>query len=1050
MNILKDDEKNKGGNKEKKEDGKNEEMKQCDIYFVIDTTGSMSSYISSLNQVLEQICRMIKILFGGNARLHIISYKDYCDKKIIEECHSNYEIQTFVANKLRADGGGDAPEAAKTALNNLYQHIVQKSKSAENKPENIVFVYTDAPPHHSQTGSSPNNIKQEKAALLSSKPGFDWIRICAAFKSLNVPIYTFVSKSISTQTKLFWKMFGNLVEMPNVNVSTITKATIGCINQLMGCDDPEEFKFAKDFKLLKYQESDEENYQEIMSENNKKYTEDSCKKLLSQSQCSLKQIDFMNLESLSFLSNVLRNLPKKLLKDENFRNLVFKEFQQIFTKENILSISYNSVFGSIWRMLCRFREDERLKLLKNTFSLLITQLNDTDKNEMQDWLNDSYDDTEEINDIIKKHISQMDKESKNNDNDDGLKYVTLDAVDISLLPTKKELLSIAHSLYGDIIYKVQNIMTHLIMKKSKDNSIPFDSSITNSYIGIPSSLSNKQFFSLLSHLIINGTMFTLRPTLVIAMISYLSGNVLLKSRAKDILLQYKNKWISPYLSDEKLVDFPEFLSVPFMKLVLRCHKSMDNQLLTDEEYIFYNKLYKVYRIRLAKPKLFDVRIGFEPNLKQILKDYKSDCIKCKEHRSFTLMLGDKKCGKCTSMESDNEDGVNLEEYDDLKDKKNNSHLTQCYTCKAIYAVVDVNALNVRPKCHYCRNASKLNEIPTKQCKVCLNKWICPDQNYFGKDKSDKDWICPCCNESPEKATQIVQVPFADLVETYPLIINNMFKVKVDDIHIRKDMFSTMSLYKVYMKWKNALWIQHNDDEKKEELVIDVYDGKSIHNSKEILSSISVQVETGKLEDLCCLCFQEKQLILLESACGKCKNLMCTECLNTWYKQLEPGKLVLPTHLLCPFCKQRPHINTIKKYNKLMCTIIGGKKHNVLNEFNECDYYGWCTKCYHIKSAIKRECLRESLPELKEFKCDECRELELVNNMNNDEEYIKKTARICPGCKAPTVKISGCNHITCNNCGCHWCYQCQKEFDEDIIYEHMDEEHGGMGDEYQYE
>merc|ERR1712130_310763 len=139
------------------------------IYFVIDTTGSMSNYISSLNQVLDQIFTMIKILFAGKASLHIISYKDYCDKKVIEECHDgksgqsqsgtdgnmewpcpactfankasanrcelcnavkpppiDNKLKQWVRSHLIASGGGDTPEAAKTALNVLYEYIINK------------------------------------------------------------------------------------------------------------------------------------------------------------------------------------------------------------------------------------------------------------------------------------------------------------------------------------------------------------------------------------------------------------------------------------------------------------------------------------------------------------------------------------------------------------------------------------------------------------------------------------------------------------------------------------------------------------------------------------------------------------------------------------------------------------------------------------------------------------------------------------------------------------------------------------------------------------
>eukprot|EP01084_Bolivina_argentea_P212028 360510_1 len=133
---------------------------------------------------------------------------------------------------------------------------------------------------------------------------------------------------------------------------------------------------------------------------------------------------------------------------------------------------------------------------------------------------------------------------------------------------------------------------------------------------------------------------------------------------------------------------------------------------------------------------------------------------------------------------------------------------------------------------------------------------------------------------------------------------------------------------------------------------------------------------------------------------------------------------------------------MKKYNKELCTIIGGKKTKTKELKTSC-YYGWCIGCYEIKEAIKRECLRESMPTLNNFKCEECVELELIEKMkneNNDENYVKQNYPQCPGCKMATVKISGCNHISCN-CGTHWCYQCGKEFDQNYIYDHMSEAHG---------
>eukprot|EP01083_Nonionella_stella_P041325 112037_1 len=1042
---------------EEKSVEKNEKENRPHIYFVIDTTGSMSSYISSLNHVLDQIFRMIKILFAGKVYLHIISYKDYCDKKVIEQFHSTTKIQAWVKTHLKASGGGDEPEAAKTALNLLYKRITKSGTRMDSK--SIVFVYTDAPPHHPSVGSNKDNIRKEKAEIKkkygpsTTCPGFDWIEICKAFRRIELPIYTFIARARPHRTKAFWKLLGEVIEMPNTNVDTITTATIGCLNQLMDSND-ENFitKYAQNFKVLKHDKQvDLLNDKSIKNETN-------CQGLLPGSGTTLRPLcpaDFMTLKSLNFMSNVLQNLPKKLLHDTEFRDLVFAEFTSIFTKENVLCLSYNSVFGSIWRYLCRFREDDRLKVLKNTLSLIIMQLTEDKRKEMQEWLDESYDDTEEINDIIKKHLDSLEEKEE-------VEYITLDAIDAiksDLLPTKKELLTIAHSLYGDIIYKVQNIMTHLIMMKQKGNEPPpFDDKVINSYIAIPYSLNNKRFFSLLSHLVIPGTMFTLRPTLIMSMIAYLSGNVILKERAKEILLENKGKWITL----DKLEDFPEFISVPFVKLVVRCNKAMEHMLLTDDEAVFYNKLYKIYRVRLTRPKLFDVKIGFTPKLANINHDFKKKCGGCGEFRSFTLMLEGDTCALCTLKESgnlqtqeriypfldgyDEVQGEVCKEYDDLKDKSSKSHLVSCRTCHAIYAVIDVAALNVNPKCHYCRSMVPHHNIPVIHCNMCLNRWIVPNKNYFNTE--DKTWTCPCCSKAPHNAVVTVKASFEQLVDVYPILLSRLLNMN-DKKEIVKDLFSPMSLYKVYMKHKdNDLWLT---DEKEQNMnaVVDrlvndqaTYEGKRIHNIAPFVESIVKSVHYGKLSDICCLCFDEKQLILLESACGLCKNLMCFECLNTWYNQLKPGHIVLPSHLLCALCKQKPNIKTMKKYNKDICTIIGGKKTKA-KELSPAHYYGWCVGCYEIKPAMKRECLRETLPNMNDFKCEECVEKELIQAtlvQDKDANYVKSTYPQCPGCQMPTVKISGCNHITCN-CGSHWCYECGEAFGPDYIYDHMAEEHG---------
>ena len=920
----------------------------------------------------------------------------------------------------------------------------------------------------------------------------------------------------------------------------------------MGCNNESEYEFAKDFSIANYSNkihSDlANNYKELKS---KCKDEDNCLGLLPAPQTYFKQISslfgggkgkeaeftatkFVSLDALEFLSNVLKNLPYRLLKDSKFRDLVFREFKEIFTLENVICLSYNSVFGTIWRYLCRFREDDRLKVLKDSFSLIITQLPEAQKTVMQAWIDESYDDTEEINAIISKHISQLkdryastlDK-AENKDATDAsvIRYVTLDGIDDSLLPTKKELLTISTSLYGDIIQKVQNIMTHLIIvTKPVTEPAPFDDSI-NSYAAVPESLGNRRFFSLLSHLVVNGTMFTLKPTLIMCCIAYLSGNVLLKNRAKELLMENKGKWILLH----KLTDFPEFISVPFMKLVIRCNKQMlkDTQgiesILTNDELLFYRYLYKIYRIRLSKPKTFSIETGFIPkNINDIRRDYKKQCIKCKEYRSFTLMLKNGECAKCWQKANNSSDLTPEEKHapimpekDDLtkKDVKNYSHLVSCRSCQAIYAVVNVEGLNVGPKCHYCRENTLFNEIPVINCSLCKNRWILNDKYYFGEKDTSK-WVCPCCVENSDKALlENVNVSFEQIVDLFPIVLTKLFSIYIEKDNLKlsiKDFFGSMSLYKLYNKYQTTIFAQNvaitgrieqvfvmaaeekakaktgdksapaitttgkieekqdeskenNADEKESELVIAQvideltkgnvkYKGRIIHNVKGLVNEIFSAVRHGRLDDICCLCFDTKQLLLLESACGKCENLMCFECLQQWWQQVKPGSIVLPTHLLCAFCKQRPKISTIKKYNKEMCAIVRSDKNKAvlkgditkdvlkLLEVSYKDYFAWCIKCYQIKEALPRECIRGTIPQINDFVCGECKEKELLSIDKESKKVLEQLTK-CPGCDTPTVKVSGCNHISCV-CGVHWCYECGKQFDENIIYDHMADEHGG--------
>jgi hypothetical protein len=61
---------------------------------------------------------------------------------------------------------------------------------------------------------------------------------------------------------------------------------------------------------------------------------------------------------------------------------------------------------------------------------------------------------------------------------------------------------------------------------------------------------------------------------------------------------------------------------------------------------------------------------------------------------------------------------------------------------------------------------------------------------------------------------------------------------------------------------------------------------------------------------------------------------------------------------------------------------------------------------------------------------ECGVIDDPSQTDNIRKIVEKTidearTRRCPACKAPYIKISGCNHITCSKCKTHSCYICSK-------------------------
>ena len=177
--------------------------------FVVDATGSMTNFTTSMSSTLKQVITVMNMLYSGEASVSVVVYYDYCEAKVIKEFHAHTpsdmaKLIRFVKN-IRATGGGDWPEAAKTGFCTVLKYLMKPG--AVTRDNKIVIHFTDAPPH--DITNKFENFDAEKKALLKDQkecvsngtyedhPGFDWIKLCDEFSKLRIPVYVVISMILS-------------------------------------------------------------------------------------------------------------------------------------------------------------------------------------------------------------------------------------------------------------------------------------------------------------------------------------------------------------------------------------------------------------------------------------------------------------------------------------------------------------------------------------------------------------------------------------------------------------------------------------------------------------------------------------------------------------------------------------------------------------------------------------------------------------------------------------------------------------------------------------
>ncbi|KAH9126066.1 hypothetical protein AeMF1_003450 [Aphanomyces euteiches] len=960
---------------------------QVDLFLVCDTTASMGLYISSLASTIRQVFAIIKLLFHGRVKLHVVSYKDYCDgKAVVTHCgqrtHTNKQILQFVAD-LAPQGGGDIPEAIKTALNHVHA-IAQEIKKSTVTSQAIVVIFTDAPPHHMHTSS--RHLRQEMDAIATNPKytaGSNWMSIRQAFSAASIPIYTFHSmldcEHRTAHSVLFYSALGPVVLIDDVNTTQITKATMGLLLQLMG----QRFEHADNFSSVAVWDAE-------------KLLFDCDTKFPPLDSTLVLRKDAFEFQPLACMQEDLRELPHLFKTNEDYQSMVYSVFHAIFTPENVLALTYNPILAKLWRLCSNRRLDPRYSPLSAQLSRCVPALSGLEKAQLQQWIEESHDDSEAIRDAILANTAEVDRPCLILESG----FDTISAADLR---------SLARAPNPGVISALMSVLTHLQYLPS----VPTKSMRTDDGVPmyIPLDLTDNKLFSYLSHLVVPGTSFSMRGSAIVAMICCSSNVSLLKDRAHGYLESIRGQWIPLHQAEQ----YPEILSLEFIKLMHR-----NATYLTQEEMAVYEQLFVVHRMRLAATKNVTVTLGATPTKTRLHPDIKRRCHKCGYDVSLTLMTTPDTCALCRTYGA--QESRSLQRLHTTPADK--SFMVECCACHALYAVVRPELLNISPKCYYCRQWVKPSRIPTVECSTCLNRYVDPAGLIKQLKRDNETWTCFPCQTAPNVAVTTRETTFENLLTSNTALCSHFGwkKPKRTDEFVRLVFDRHWNYFKMFTRQHGLLFEMGPKAVANAKLGAPVatlklqVGGKPLLKVDALVGSLVSDILHGSLQDVCNLCFEDFTLPALESACGRCRTRVCEGCARGWYSEPKRGRLLLATHLACPFCRQPPSLGTWKKYNRSFVDIL-----NKLPVMRANYYYGWCGSCGDVKEWMEKQCSREA-PQSK-FECVFCSTPQ-VGNLPH-----------CPGCNAKTEKTEGCDHITCI-CGQHWCYRCGKGFLASEIYTHL--------------
>jgi hypothetical protein len=784
--------------------------------------------------------------------------------------------------------------------------------------------------------------------------------------------------------------------------------------------------------------------------------------------------------------------------DQRYKAIVVEQLKAII-ESDITSMALNPVFGTLWRAVCNDRENSARDEVLAAFGLHVDRIvNVEEKTRMKNWLEESYDYAADILAMIQSvpgdqrfpcifldptiEFRQVKKKGEEDEDDEADRPITAFRRD--------ELLEIGRSCDGRILRRLGKVLTRLTYVESLEDLPAHIAASTDTVVPrIPLALASQAqgwtFWKILLHVVVPGTMISARPATVLAALSIRIGLKPLFEPACAAMMFWRNKWNN--------LEVPETWNSSCLGLLLDADGEYRRQLtdsgtnVGEEEGLLhradrdlFSRLVTYQHIGSNLLTTLTAKIGWTPDKTQMPIGPIAVCRTCKFPRSVTIMAPKSggRCGLCLV------DGWKDDEHKKKRINANVSHedtedtistWTECSvrTCRAQYVCYNPGDLNVRPKCHYCRSQTHIpvdkrsnDPAPSIECTICLSKVIFPTEF---RDAASKPFTCVACQHDRRTIVD-TETNAGQLVNE-----NGLSWLLRDDNNTIKEPFKHSLFHTITAVGTKSFIAEIEILPTTPQQSALTIKGKRLHNQAGLILELKSWIQRRTAErSHCSLCFSTFNKARLLPACRRrgCHQHICTGCLNGWYGLNAPGIIINTAALFCPFCRRPPAARTLAAYGKGVHA-VGGLMRAVEDRGQW--IYAWCYECGFARQYMERECARGALDALSQWKCETCidsalerariaedaarqavaraarhdaqqriaaqRQLENAERVRKELEFPVKE---CPGCRTPTQKTAGCDHMKCSvpRCGKDWCWTCGKAFAAGTIYRHMDREHGG--------